>query len=62
MGEKLEPYVCVSKTKTSEEVGLWESGVNGDRPPALRVRKSELAGGVYVGQRLTVLPLTSPQP
>ena len=59
-GRKNQNPVCVSKTKTSKEVGSWESGVNGDRPPALRMRKSELAGGVDVGKGLAVLPPMTP--
>ena len=47
--KKPEPCMCVNKTKTSEEMESWESGVNGDHPPTLCVRKSELASGVDVG-------------
>ena len=61
-GSKNQNPACVSKTRTFEEMGSWEIGVNGDRSPALRVRKSELAGGVYMGQGLAVLPPTTPQP
>ena len=62
-GEPAHPYMCeMVKTKTTVEnpkswVEEWESG---DRSPALRMRNSDLAGGVYMGQRLVVLPPTTP--
>ena len=59
-GSKNQNPMCVSKTRTFEEMGSWESGVNGDRPPALHMRKSELVGGVDVGQGLAILPPTTP--
>ena len=38
-GSKNQNPACVSNTRTLKEMGSWESGVDGNHPPTLRMRK-----------------------
>ena len=67
-GSRIYLYMRITRTthggsnKKTVSGRVERVGENGDHPSIPHVRKSELAGGVFMGKRLAVLPPTTPQP